>query len=257
MKKDKNFILSSDTPETKALISHTKDLYNKAIFSGRCLYTKFLTPPEAETVYNRFPKDDCPINFFGGYDDAERKVASFGETQDKEDYPIACIKVVSKGSKELSHRDYLGTVLSLGIKREMIGDIVITDDGTFIFALEEIAPYITENLFKISNTGVVCTICDKREDISIKREYITYDSTVSSLRLDSVVASAVKKARSASTELIQRGLVLLNYKETSSVSAGVKDGDILTVRGFGKFLIKTDGYVTKKGRIHIEINKFS
>ncbi|MBE7050033.1 MAG: hypothetical protein E7394_04600 [Ruminococcaceae bacterium] len=257
MKKDKNYILSADTPEIKALISHAKDLYNKAIFSGRCLYTKFLTPPEAETIYNRFPKDVCPITLFGGYDDAERKVASFGEPHDKENFPIACIKVISKGSKALSHRDYLGTVLSLGIKREMIGDIVITDEGTYIFALEEIAPFIVDNLFKVSNTGVECAICEKTEDVRIRREYVTYDSTVSSLRLDSVVASAVKKARSASLELIQRGLVLQNYKETNSASSPVKDGDILTIRGFGKFLIKTNGSVTKKGRIHIEINKFS
>ena len=257
MKKDKNYILATDSPEIKALISHSKDLYNKAIFSGRTLYSKFLTPPEAETVNNRSSKDACPITFYGGYEDSERVVASFGENEATEDFPISCVRVISKGSKELSHRDYLGTVLSLGIKREMIGDIVITDDGAYIFALDEIAPYIKDNLFKISNTGVTCTLCDKTEDLTIRREYITYDSTVSSLRLDSVTASSVKKARSAASELILRGLVLLNYKEATSVSAPVKDGDILTVRGFGKFLIKTDGYVTKKGRIHIEINKFS
>ncbi len=255
MKKDKSFFLPTDSPETKILISHAKDLYNKAIFSGRCLFSKFLTPIDAQTIYNHFPKDVCPINFFGGYEDAERVVASFGENYDG--YPICAIKVLSKGSKELSHRDYLGTVLSLGIKREMIGDIVLCDNGAYIFALDEIAPFIADNLVKISNTGVVCSLCTNLEDIKINREYVTYDSTVSSLRLDSVVASAVKKSRSAATQLISRGLVLLNYKETTSVSAPVKDGDTLTVRGFGKFIIKTDGYVTKKGRIHIEINKFA
>lgn len=257
MKKDKNYTLNTDSPEIRTLISHAKDLYNKATFSGRTLYSKFLTPPEAETIYNRFPKDICPITFFGGFADAERTVAAFGENEAKEDFPITCIKIISKGSKELSHRDYLGTVLSLGIKREMIGDIVITDEGAYLFALDEIAYYISDNLFKISNTGVVCTVVSEDEEIEIKRNFETYDSTVSSLRLDSVTASCIKKARSTSAELIQRGLVLLNYKEATSLSAPIKDGDIVTVRGFGKFLVKTDGYVTKKGRIHIEINKFS
>ena len=115
MKKDKNFILPSDSPELKNIISHARDLYNKAIFSNRTFFTKFLTPPEADEVYGRFPKGDCPIDRFGGYEGAERTVVSFGEAEPS-DYPITALKIKNKGTKELSHRDYLGTVLSLGIK---------------------------------------------------------------------------------------------------------------------------------------------
>ena len=256
MKRNKNYILPTDSLEIKSILSHAGDLYAKAIFSNRTFFTKFLTPPEADAVFSRFPKGECPIGLFGGYEGAERVVASFGECETK-DYPISIVSVTNKGTKELSHRDYLGTVLSLGIKREMIGDIIIDGKDAYIFALDEIAPFICDNLFKISNSGVSCKILAEEENFEILRQYETFFATVSSLRLDSVVSAACKKSRSQISALFPKGLVLLNYKETSSVSAPVKDGDILTVRGFGKFLIKTDGALTKKGRIHIEINKYA
>ena len=136
-------------------------------------------------------------------------------------------------------------------------NIVLTDEGAYVFALREIAQFICDNLFKISNSGVSCTIIDAIETLEISREFETFTSTVSSLRLDCVVAAACRKSRSAVSDFFTKGLVLLNYKEESSVSLLVKDGDILTVRGFGKFLIKTEGHITKKGRIHIEINKYA
>lgn len=241
----------------KNTISHARDLYNKSLFSGRTLFTRFLTPLESDQIYTRFPKGDCSIELFGGYDGAERVIISFGEAQ-REDYPISLLKVTKKGTKELSHRDFLGTVLSLGIKRELIGDIVLSDDGAYIFALEEIAPFLCDNLTKISNCGVAVTIEDPNDPkIKITREYESISKTVSSLRLDCVVAAACQKSRSAICDLFPKGLVMQNYKEALSPGAPVKDGDVLTVRGFGKFLIQTDGSLTKKGRIHVDIKKYA
>lgn len=219
------------------------------------MFTKFLTPLEAREIDMRFPKNEVDINFFGGYEGAERTIASFGEISDG--YPLTTLKIRLKGKASLSHRDYLGSVLSLGIKRELIGDIIPSDDGAILFCLEEIADFITDNLTKIANTGVAVSTASEDDICQIKRNYIKISQTVSSLRLDAVVASAVSKSRGVSSELISKGHVMHNYKEASSSSAPVKDGDIITVRGYGKFLINTDERLTRKGRIHIDINKFA
>lgn len=256
MIKKQSIILPSDTDELKLILSHACDLYTKADFSGRAFFTKFLTPADAREIEMRFPKGGALVSFYGGYDGAERVIAVFGEVEQKSEYPVSVIDVHQKGGKELSHRDYLGTVLSLGLKREMVGDIIVKEDGALIFCLAEIADYITDNLTKIGGAGVAATVSDSADAVSTERKYQKLSATVSSLRLDCVVSAASGKSRSAAAQLIERSYVSANYKTASSVSAPVKDGDIITVRGVGKFLIQTDERLTRKGRIHIDIYKY-
>lgn len=250
----KKIIASANSDELKLILSHACDLSAKAEFSGRAFFTKFLTPSDAREIEARFPSGS--VSFFGGYDDAERVVASFGEVQNMSEYPISVIDVRQKGGKELSHRDYLGTVLSLGIGREMVGDIIVRTGGAYVFCHSEIAPFIADNLCKIGCAGVSAHILDSTLDVHFERKYETRGATVSSLRLDCVVSAACGKSRSASSELVARSLVSVNYKEANSVSLAIKDGDILTVRGHGKFLIRTDSRLTRKGRIYIDILKY-
>lgn len=256
MIKKNDITVQADSDELKLILSHACDLYNKADVSGRAFFTKFLTPADAADIEKRFPKNDVPVSFFGGYDEAERKIAVFGDVYDKSEYPVCAVRVRQKGGRELNHRDYLGTVLSLGLKREMVGDIIVESDGAIVFCLEEIGSFIADSLVKIANSGVEASVVSLAEFEAPKRKYEQISATVSSLRLDCVVSAAAGKARSAAAQLISRSMVSLNYKECESVSKNVCDGDVLTVRGIGKFLIKTDGRLTKKGRIHIELNKY-
>lgn len=252
----KKILASAPSDELKLILSHACDLYTKSEFSGAAFFTKFLTPSDAREIGVRFPSGDVPISFFGGYDDAERVVASFGEVQDMSEYPIKVIDVHQKGGKELSHRDYLGTVLSLGIGREMVGDIIVRAGGAYVFCLSEIAPFIADSLCKIGGAGVSSHVLDDIGDVHFERKYEKRGATVSSLRLDCVVSAACGKSRSASSELVARSFVSVNYKEANSVSLAIKDGDVLTVRGQGKFLIKTDSRLTRKGRIYVDILKY-
>ncbi|MBQ4528112.1 MAG: hypothetical protein II998_08565 [Clostridia bacterium] len=220
------------------------------------MFTKFLTPLEAREISSRFPKGEVNIAFFGGYDGAERTVASFGEVFSETEYPLCCLEIRVKGKHSLSHRDFLGSAISLGLKRELLGDIIVCEEGALLFCLDEIADYIADNLTKIANTGVSVRHYEG-EAVKLSRNYVRTSSTVSSLRLDAVVSAATSKSRATSAEMIQRGLVSHNYKEAISVSMNVKDGDIITVRGIGKYLINTDEKLTRKGRIHIDINKYA
>ena len=249
-------ISSSDSDELRLILSHACDLYVKADFSGKSFFTKFLTPADSREIDIRFPKSGISVTFYGGYDGAERVIAVFGEVYDKSEYPVSVLNVRQKGGKELSHRDYLGTVLSLGLKREMVGDIIVRDDGAYIFCLAEIADFIADNLIKIGASGVETTIIDNIDDVKVERSYERHNATVSSLRLDCVVSAASGKSRSAAAALIDRSQVSVNHKEANSVSLGIKDGDVVTVRGVGKFLIKTDERLTRKGRIYIDVLKY-
>ncbi len=254
--KDK-IIFPTDDDEIKLVISKACDLYLKAERSTKAFCTKFLSPLEASVIMGRFPKNELSLKLFGGYDEAERQICSFFTYEDDVDFPIAALrlKIKSKTAK-LSHRDYLGSLLSMGIKREVIGDIVVMDEGAIVFCLEEIADYIADNLPKIGGAGVDIEKIASLGEISIERQFQKLSSTVSSLRGDAVVASALNLARSKASELIERGLVTLNYEQLKSTSAQIKNGDVLSARGYGKFKIVTDGHLTKKGRIHIDIYKY-
>lgn len=250
-------ILPSDDEEIKLMLSKACDLYGKAFSISKDFFTKFLSPLESAIISNRFPKGELFIHFFGGYDEAERTVCAFSAYEYGLDFPITALDLKTKSkSASLSHRDYLGSILSLGIKRETIGDIIITDTGAIVFCLEEIADYIADNLLKIGGVGVVVTKEPSLQRLGIKREYNVVSSTVSSMRCDSIVASALNLARGKASELIERGLVTLNYETAKSSHQLIKDGDVISVRGHGKFKVQTDGHLTKKGRIHVNLCKY-
>ncbi len=255
---NKSKIISpSDSDELKLILSRACDLYDKAERTSKPFYTKFMSPAESSAVAIRFPKSEVKLRMLGGYDDAERCICAF-YTYDDELCPPVCALSLSIKSKTatLTHRDYLGSVLSLGIKRETIGDIIVTDSGATMFCLAEIADFIIENLTKIGGSGVRIKELGSDADVSFGREFEDIFATVSSLRCDCIVAAAARLSRTKVSELIERGLVLINYNPALSHSASLKDGDVISIRGYGKFRLQTDGSLSKKGRIHINLQKY-
>ena len=255
----KNIIRASDDDETKIFISKSCDSYMRAFNTGRTFFSKFATPLEQKIIESRFPKNDVEISFFGGYDDSERNIIRFsGDAvfDDALSYPVCAVSVRAKSREVFSHRDYLGSVLGLGIKRELIGDIVIRSEDAVIFCLEEIAPYIEDNLFKIGHATVNVTRLDDISDIVIERKFENLSLTVSSMRADCVVSAVCNVSRSGASELIERGLVTLCYEVLASKDRLVNPGDVISVRGKGKFMIGDEIKPTKKGRLHIDVKKY-
>lgn len=257
MAKIKSYSQTGADEETRQVLSRASDLYTKASRTGRPFYTKFLTPAEAMAVIKHMPQGDIAVESHGGYDDAERVVIAFVPQWQEAQPPITVLHIHLKGKGEVNHRDYLGTVLSLGLKRDTVGDIIVREGEAYMFCLDEIAAYICDNLTKISGIGSTVTVCDKMCEMSFERSYITSHATVSSLRADCVVSALCSKSRSAVMELFNRGLVSINYTQATSTSRTVNDNDVITVRGYGKFKISVSDQLTKKGRIHIEINKYA
>lgn len=252
----KKLLASVRDAETATLLSHLYDLCIKAEKTGKPFFSDFLSPAEAEDAKTAFlNRTDVPVSFFGGYDDAERVMVCFGEIEE-EMWPIVPFEIVTKNSADLSHRDCLGTVLSLGLKRSGIGDIVIDGHRAIVFASASLADFISQNITKIGGTGVKLKILCGADVAVPQRQYKEKEVSLSSMRLDCVVSAAVGKSRSTASSLIDRALVFVNYKEITSQSYTVCDGDVVTVRGEGKFLIQTDNRLTRKGRIFVKILKY-
>lgn len=206
----------------------------------------------------------CPagvqMHCFGGYDQAERQIAAFvPDTLGYQwDYPIACLKMeprALKFSESLSHRDYLGALLNLGVDRSVLGDILVQEDTAWVFCLEKMAPFFLEELCRVRHTSILTTqIWDPTEFPMPKLEPVT--GTCSSIRLDALIALAFQASRSSMVSYIENGLVFVNGKLISSNGYEPKEGDIISVRGKGRFRYEGVSHQTKKGRNSVRLMRY-
>ena len=244
--------------DEKTIVSLMCDKADKAILTGARMYSRFLSPAQAHLISERF-NSDTETSFFGGYEEAERVIACFSSFDTYEidyDYPVDIICISAKNKAVFSHRDYLGSLMGLGIKRELLGDIVISDSCAYLFCHREISDFISMNLISIGKNTVTSNIVSQ-EDIYIPpKQFKEKSVTVSSMRLDCVLSAATGKSRSLSAEMVTKGLVQVNYEYAKSTSSQVNNGDIISIRGFGKMILSTDNTLTKKGRYHIQIKQY-
>lgn len=190
-----------------------------------------------------------PYTLWGGYEGAERCVALFGETPS----PVTCIRIFPKDKKfarELSHRDVLGSVLGLGIDRRLIGDILVFGKEAYMFCLISIAPFIAENLASVGKVTVCCEITDTLPDEALPKPE---EKTVvtASLRVDAVICAVYDISRADAKELAEVERVYVNGRIVQPPSFSLKEGDIVSVRGMGRFRYIEEAGETKKGKIRI------
>ncbi len=200
------------------------------------------------------------VTLFGGAADCERQMMGFfTEALAAEAFPIQAIKIRRKsrkfGQANLSHRDYLGSLLGLGIDRGKTGDILVAEEAAVCFVTEEIAPYITATLTQVSKTAVIAEEADTAADIP-ERQTETRRLTVASLRLDAVASEAFRLARGKTQTLIGAEKAQVNWNIITNTSYLLREGDLVSLRGFGRFRIRTVCGKTKKDRIGLEIEHY-
>lgn len=241
-------------------LGHIFDLSEKSRQLNIYTFSSFLTMDEQSTVVQH-KKELSDYTFFGGADGCERKMIRFGNEEDfgyTENFPIATLEIIpnsKKFSEKLSHRDILGSVMGLNIKREHIGDIIINDDGYFMFATDTVSDYICENLILVKHTCVLCRKC-KLGDMQIKIDTEEKILTVSSLRIDCVIGAAYNFSRSKTNELINAKKLFINSVQCTDSSKQLKSGDVISLRGYGKFIFNNELFVTKKGKKKISISVY-
>ncbi len=248
----------STNPEEKLLIARAEDAVSLCEKQNCIKFVGFLTPVEAELVKKNLKKSTVTTVFFGGYPDAERTLfvalPDYLEPGDAAEL-ISVVEISGRDVNQLRHPDFLGSLLGLGIKREKIGDIIPCGDTCLVFAVESIAGYIAENLKKIGRCGIKVRIVGFDEVEIPKKKTEIINATVSALRLDSVIAAAIRTSRSAALAVISEGRVFVNWTQQESPSAKIKPGDVFSVRGKGRFRLSEEISETKKGRLGVCIEK--
>jgi RNA-binding protein YlmH len=247
--------------EEQLLCKRLKEQAYNACNKGFDIYTDFLNLNEINLFYSIVPElPTVQYEFWGGYEDAERRVICFynDDSFHNTNFPVRCIKIEPlniKFSDKLTHRDFLGAILNLGIERYTIGDILPDEEQTYVFCQEKIASFIIDNLVKIKHTNIQSKIV-KFEEIGISQKYQEINGTVSSKRLDAILSLAFQHSRSSLIRLILNKKVYVNSKLVESNSHNLNDNDIVSVRGLGKFRFKDSSKITKKGRYSITILKY-
>ncbi len=234
-----------------------EDLAMRSNERGYETYSDFLGLSEiSELSACRF---SVKTTLWGGYESAERVVACFGERvflEDYNDFPIKSILIKpinQKFADNLTHRDFLGSIMGLGVRREMLGDIIINENCGYLFCIDTIADFIVDNLTKVKHTTVKCEITNEIPQNAIpipeKIEVI-----VSSQRLDVIVSAIYKMSRSQVIPLFNAEKIFVNGVSKTSSSTNVKTGDKISVRGYGRFIYNGVLRHTKKDRLVISID---
>lgn len=223
--------------------------YSRNIYTN----TDFLNINEIN-ILNNLISQLPPVKYelSGGNSYAERKIAIFSphDIYYEQDLPISVIQIApinSQYAEQLTHRDFLGAILNLGIERSKVGDIFIKNNNAYVYCITDMAEYIIDNLTKIRHTFVKCSIHDE-SDFEITPELKLINGTVANIRLDSLIATAFGTSRSSIISFIESGKVFVNGKIITSNGYTLKEKDIISVRGKGRFMYNGTSGVTKKGR---------
>ena len=241
------------------LEARVADAVRLAASGGRPRFVGFLNEQEtrrAENLFVHSPRGH--ILFWGGHPDAERVV--FGAFPDFSEpdgnaFPIAALTASFRRQDRLTHRDFLGALLHAGLERSSLGDILTEEGRAVIFCRREVSGFLTAQVEKIGGVGVRISegAC---EPLPAAHRVADFSSVVASARLDCLVAAAVGTSREKASAMIRSQLVELNHEPAVSPSAGVQEGDILSIRGEGRFIVDRLGPPTKKGRLGVAGRKY-
>ena len=247
------------TTEEKELLSRAQELSSRALSRGVYTRTSFLTEGEAAIL----SEASLPIapTFYGGFDEAERCVAVFG-SEEEFGYPwdsdLVLLKIepqIQKFADALTHRDFLGAILNLGIKRELLGDLLIFENVGYQFVLEQMADYLMENLERVRHTSVKISRCSALPEgagVNLEERFVV----AASPRVDAVVGAIWNLSRSEAKKLVEDERVTLRGKKITDPSKDLSAGDRVSVRGYGRFYFDGEEKKTRSGRGRMRVRVF-
>lgn len=257
--------------DSQVFMKHIQDLMTRSYMQNRPYYSEFLSLEESGAAYLQLQQKqiDVSLHLYGGYQNAERQIIAFipkGYEPAAQSMPVSCIRIEPlqfRFHDELSHRDYLGALMNLGIERNLLGDIVIhkeTKKGhtypvAYVFCLTRICDFIIDNLSKVRHTQVVCSE-DREYEVQYEPAFEEITGTVASERLDAVLAFLIKQSRSHAAALIGEKQIFINNICIQNAGYRLKENDVIRIRGYGKYIYRSGSLHTKKGRLVIHALKY-
>lgn len=235
------------------------ELAEKCYQKNQYTFTGFLGLAETACFYEMERElSHVPYTVWGGFASAERVMIRFGSREllgYEEEFPITCVKIAplaEKFSDALTHRDYLGALMNLGIERDVLGDILIEEKTAWLFCADSMSEFISDNLIKVKHTSVACTIAEEIPSFSSK-DIQEMKIQVPSERIDGVIAKVYKLSRSGAAELFRQKKVFVDGRTCENNSRPLKAGDTVSVRGYGKFEYYGETGISKKGKLNVLI----
>ncbi len=245
--------------EEERLKKRFAELAEKSYRQNIYCFTDFLGLMEQNLFHEAISRMAyVPFTAFGGNEACERVMIRFGSEETtgyEEPFPIACLHIrpsAPKFAESLTHRDYLGTLTGLGIERSVLGDIFVVEKEAYVYCQDNMASYICENLTRVRHTAVICEQTEAAPETSLPR-LEEGRVNVASERLDVLVAAVYRLSRNQSMELFRAGKIFVNGKLIENNSVQPKEGDIVSVRGFGRFVYRGTAGETRKGRLYAQV----
>lgn len=260
---DKNTFLSKFSSYNNGEAS---SIYDKIILARKVhkgIFTPEFYPPNLwKTLENIQSQIGINVYSYGIFEDAERKILAFSENLEENMlyYPIRLMKIKCNSKfVKLKHKDYLGALMSLGIKRGKFGDLILKEnDGCYVAIHEDISDYVKISLNGIGKWECNVVFLDINIDEIPNYNFEVLDINTSSLRIDCIISSLCRISRSRSEEIIREGKVFLDYLPVTRKDKLVYcSGCVITVRGYGKFKIMEKLGYTKRGGCKLHIKKFN
>lgn len=250
----------------KAFINYFKNieqyellkLYEKFIVArnkGITVFTNEFYTPDIWNSLENIDISDININSYGIFPSSDRRIIAFNNSCGN--YPIKLLKIECNTKfMNLNHKDYLGAIMSLGIKRNKLGELIVTDNCGFVAVHDDIVDFILNNLLRIKNLYCKCTIIENNEEVPVLN-YEAKNIMIASTRIDCIVASLCNISRSKSGDMVERGKILVNYMEIINKNYLVKEKSKITIRGFGKYEVNKIYGTTKNGRLKLNVFKYT
>lgn len=257
--------------EDKILLSHALDLKIRADENSMITSTNFLDLRQNSLLrtLEKNSAQNIKTFYYGGYNDAERVCAifvpSFFEVgKDISDYfnlypednPLCLLCITRDKFSVAGHRDYLGALMGLGLKREVVGDIIIEDETAYVITLKKNSAFICDNLKSVGRATVEAVECEFSRLSERKENYAEVTAFIASERLDNIVSAAFSLSRNNSVGFIEKGLVFVNSVEILKPDYKVSVGDKIVLRGKGKAIFFSINGKSKKDRLHITLKKY-
>ncbi len=253
--------------EDKMCLSQLLDKIEFSKTREKIEHTDFLDMYQVALVENFLKKIKFEnYKLYGGYEEAERKIAiiypeKYNEKMLEKNYTkmvkVVRILLLEEEQGNYSHRNYLGGIVKLGLKREKVGDIVVCQKGADIITLEDFADILREQLpsltrFETSKISVEEIQRLQKREVKVE----TIKIIVPSLRLDNIVSDLARTSRSKAVQIIEQERVFVNGQNEKKASKQLKINDIITIRGKGRFTIKQLAGTTRSGRTVVAIEKY-
>lgn len=238
------------------------ELFRRYDAQGIYLFTHFLDLAALNTLSRCLPRlPHAPWTLFGGAEGCERKMLRLGSEEEcgyEQSFPIVCVRIVPASlqfAEKLTHRDFLGALMNLGFERELLGDIVVREAEAFLFCEERIAPYIQQSLTQVRRTTVRCALLDALSQgdlFRLERRVVQ----LTSVRADALIAHVFKLSRSDAQALFAQGRVFVDGRACADTSYAPKEGEILSIRGFGRMKYAGVDSLSKKGKSNTAVEVF-